>query len=725
MPDHTFTPSPSSLITHVTATLVTPACEAELKRWNGFHGNQSERSAHTLSSSRGEYVCQQCRQIDFQKVMNLSILTLQSEPNGILVADLGVRYNLAPQDDCRLCHILYHSRQKPKSSTRPYHLRVYSYVKSSQTISFNTFPKSQLERDIPCLGVVPANMTGTQFRLKASDTGHLFCVEDGQPAATIFTPRLVGESADFVQLKEWLNFCKSFHAQCKGSDESEDQVDGLKLIDCLSGSIVPAPQNAAYVALSYVWGQTDSDVSQASTRDKSFETLGSGFSKTVEDAILATKSLGYQFLWVDKFCIDQNNPEEKHHQISQMETIYKAAEVTIIASSGRDCHYGLPGVGRTPRRSQDALKLGKFQIISSMIHPHQQIPTSPWAARAWTLQEAVLSPRRLVFTDDQVYFECAAMNCSETLSPTLDLIHKPDKKATYACFHSGILSCNTGRRFANPEIDNRLSMFGYYMELVSQYSRRRLSFEEDRLKAFTGIVRHFTRSNKKVFQLWGVPYYGADVPDIYKSFLRGLLWAHKDVLEVNSHPRFIANGMTSGSPGAALIPSWAWVKGGRGVYFPRTGIVMVSMVSRIRLEFGANSWVDFDYYHRATWSRPPESASMYSYATQPQALLLDAQVLLPSEILFIGEHVPLDVCSSGRKTEWYLSYAPDPPKVLWDLFQQSRLQLVALSYNIVPNIVYFMVVETHRDFFLRVGLCLCQVSRDLLPTMETSSIRIM
>jgi hypothetical protein len=317
MPDYTFTPSPSSLITNVTATLFTP------DRYNGSHRNQSERSGDTLSNSRNEYICQSCRQIDFQKVINLSVLTLQSKPNGILVADLGVRYNFAPQDDCRLCHILYRSRQIPKSSTRPYHLRVYSYLRSSKIVSFGTFPESQLERDIPCLGVVPADFTGTQFRLYARDTGQLFCVEDGQPAATIFTPRLVGKNADFLQFKEWLNFCKSFHAQCQGS---EDQVDGLKLIDCISGSIVAAPQNATYVALSHVWGQTDSDVAQASTSDKPFETLSSGFSKTVEDAILVTKSLGYQFLWVDKFCIDQNNPEEKHHQISQMDTIYGVEE---------------------------------------------------------------------------------------------------------------------------------------------------------------------------------------------------------------------------------------------------------------------------------------------------------------------------------------------------------------------------------------------------------------
>jgi hypothetical protein len=36
----------------------------------------------------------------------------------------------------------------------------------------------------------------------------------------------------------------------------------------------------------------------------------------------------------------------------------------------------------------------------------QQISASKWVTRAWTYQEAILSPRCIYFTQHQVYFEC-------------------------------------------------------------------------------------------------------------------------------------------------------------------------------------------------------------------------------------------------------------------------------------------------------------------------------
>ncbi|KAH6647812.1 heterokaryon incompatibility [Truncatella angustata] len=56
----------------------------------------------------------------------------------------------------------------------------------------------------------------------------------------------------------------------------------------------------------------------------------------VRDAISATKSLGYRYLWVDKHCIDQSNETDIRRQISQMGNIYAQAEVTIIAAAGQD-----------------------------------------------------------------------------------------------------------------------------------------------------------------------------------------------------------------------------------------------------------------------------------------------------------------------------------------------------------------------------------------------------
>lgn len=103
---------------------------------------------------------------------------------------------------------------------------------------------------------------------------------------------------------------------------------------------------------------------------------------------------------------------EKHDQISKMDQVYRRSEITIIAAAGNNKNSGLPGVSKS-RTIQPNVQIRHIRIVSSMRYPHDAITTSRWWTRGWTYQEAVLSRRRLVFTEDQIYFECNAMNCFE------------------------------------------------------------------------------------------------------------------------------------------------------------------------------------------------------------------------------------------------------------------------------------------------------------------------
>jgi hypothetical protein len=58
---------------------------------------------------------------------------------------------------------------------------------------------------------------------------------------------------DFSIIKEWLQFCKTHHADTCDSTTG-DQVKGLKLIDCKTRAVLNAGTTSRYVALSYVWG---------------------------------------------------------------------------------------------------------------------------------------------------------------------------------------------------------------------------------------------------------------------------------------------------------------------------------------------------------------------------------------------------------------------------------------------------------------------------------------
>jgi hypothetical protein len=82
----------------------------------------------------------------------------------------------------------------------------------------------------------------------------------------------------------------------------------------------------------------------------------------------------------------------------------RGLELTIIAAAGSDPHYGLPGVSRT-RNVQTTFTVANHVFVA-MEDPGLEIRTSHWNTRGWTYQEALLSRRRLVFTDTQIYFQC-------------------------------------------------------------------------------------------------------------------------------------------------------------------------------------------------------------------------------------------------------------------------------------------------------------------------------
>ncbi|EHK45124.1 hypothetical protein TRIATDRAFT_243270, partial [Trichoderma atroviride IMI 206040] len=212
---------------------------------------------------------------------------------------------------------------------------------------------------------------------------------------------------------DWICHCRQHHRKTCSSRKDAPAIN-LRLIDCETLVVEPGRSESSYVALSYVWGSS-AVCEQYSLRPASGGTfaLPCVLPAVILDAIAVTKSLGFRYLWVDKFCIDQANSSAKHQQITQMDSVYEKAELTIIAAAGVDETYGLPGAGSKPRSTQPFARVGGLTVLSTMRDAQDSIRSSKWFTRGWTFQEALLTRRRLVFTEEQVYFECGAMSCSE------------------------------------------------------------------------------------------------------------------------------------------------------------------------------------------------------------------------------------------------------------------------------------------------------------------------
>ncbi|KAF2034301.1 hypothetical protein EK21DRAFT_56658, partial [Setomelanomma holmii] len=184
-------------------------------------------------------------------------------------------------------------------------------------------------------------------------------------------------------------------------------------------------------------------------------------------------------------CIDQKDKIRKHKFMQNLDLIYSKAQITIIAAAGTDSHYGLPGVGSRPRYLERHVRIGNTKIMQLM-RPGSDFPKSPWWDRAWTYQEAVLSKRKLVFTDHQVFYVCNQMYAAESPS---------------------ICTSNSTRTNSNPfagpfSFSEMMLPHGSrsYVSYLRDISRRKLSHPSDAINTCLGILKATNTTH-----IWSAP----------------------------------------------------------------------------------------------------------------------------------------------------------------------------------------------------------------------------
>ncbi|PMD61837.1 HET-domain-containing protein [Hyaloscypha bicolor E] len=329
---------------------------------------------------------------------------------------------------------------------------------------------------------------------------------------------------DFHFVSDSISYCSVNHGSaCK------QQLNGapnfFKVVDCKARQVVVARPGYQYLALSYVWGST------TGTSDRSLLDLDN-CPKVINDSIDVTLKLMFQYLWVDRYCIDQLDEADKHHQIRQMDLIYANAKATIIAAAGDGPGYGLPGVNGTLRKQQPHLRIHGHLLASTLPHPSWSVNNSKWASRGWTYQENILSKRRIIFTDDQVLFECNSMHYAESQILPLDVLHTEDKTMFKWYVAQGAFEWKTPG--SDPED---------IIHFLADFSKRELSYPADAINAMQGIFQMFSKTEYPVYHIEGVPILSATsgtfVPE--DSFIKGLSWCHS--IPGKRRPEF---------------PSWSW-----------------------------------------------------------------------------------------------------------------------------------------------------------------------
>ncbi|KAH7382242.1 heterokaryon incompatibility protein-domain-containing protein [Pyrenochaeta sp. MPI-SDFR-AT-0127] len=337
--------------------------------------------------------------------------------------------------------------------------------------------------------------------------------------------------ADLGRVETWIGRCEMYHSSRSGSTCSVRRPLGipLSIIDCKTRQVRLAREGEPYICLSYVWGQSYSHANLCGPD------LPELVPKTIEDAIFVALELGIPQLWVDQYCISQTNPEDKHNAIASMHLIYGCAVLTIVAVGSSDASSGLPGVRGTLRHAQRQLAIGPYSFILFQ-DLREELKTSRWNTRGWTFQEALLSPRRLVFSKSQLYFQCEEAHFFEAID---EGFQSDQRWRDLRVWPSG----GVGNHHFAP------------YDRLQEYFPRHLSFGSDALAAFEGILHRLASDvshNMRVAHFYGIPlidhFKNGDF--LRRSFAFGLTWRLEN--SGTSMP------MVQPNQGPNQFPSWTW-----------------------------------------------------------------------------------------------------------------------------------------------------------------------
>ncbi|PKS08774.1 hypothetical protein jhhlp_004827 [Lomentospora prolificans] len=647
------------------------------------------------------------------------------------VTSLGSR--LSEKRECKLCDFLrLHAADPDKRSYKLLAICssdscVFEALRRDSKGRWKSRKWDDMEYNV-FLAVVPEvegiPKTGLPLRWLETDLMKQGCIyrlteqaeeEDGKRIAL---PGDMGPTIDPLLAGYWRYICRTSHLACCAPKKPPGAtLRGFRVINCVKNPIrvEDIPWGEKYVALSYVWGDSTEKWPQ-----------------TLKDAVMLTKMMGERYLWVDRLCIDQSEPDEKMYLISKMDAIYAGAEFTIVNAAG-DARTGLPGVWKTPRKVQPRVELelpkgkqpawaaefpddpymecfnvseseymneveghsewldiyrhglkstmkivldemtdlesiseecrarkydipveqveyhessakelglsfdvymerahefasrigipfselmphlmmesarkashpfaqgeplppimpkrsttttnpskpakplppgkvpGKLILVSTMQDPRVSIRNSKWATRGWTYQEGVLSNRCLVFTEEQMYWECRGMAVSESLTLPIPAFHVPSKRNDYWHFAdymlSGILEGDMHRvpefqyGFQSGDAGDVSDQVERLDGHIRSFTSRELTNAEDAWNAFMGIASTYANPDGLAMIL-GIPVWAGTFsygnPGLKHSFAMSMsVWSHVGKRIEPRSEMYCADCVR-----LSKFPSWTWI----------------------------------------------------------------------------------------------------------------------------------------------------------------------
>ncbi|RGP70098.1 heterokaryon incompatibility [Fusarium sporotrichioides] len=313
---------------------------------------------------------------------------------------------------------------------------------------------------------------------------------------------------------------------------------------------------SAYCALSYCWG--DATTNTTTTRGNvSKHRKGIPMESLpvfIQEALVAARTLGYRYIWIDALCIIQDDPDDWDKEASRMKDVYSNAELTLSSLAASGCHEHLfhsRGVRMTRPipfdiwTPKDKRPRWKEEVVYQYaVYPSLSINNNgfygadndfmsiaPITTRGWAFQEQMLSTRILYFGSNHLFWECLCVATTDS-----------DPSKVMMPWISGGIAEHTRRKYAlqgltHPRLelfseDTRYQPYGIWQSLLTSYTERHLTKLSDRIPAFLAISKALESAIGDVF-----------TAGVWKGerLLESLSWNVKEAAD--KHPQG---------------PSWSW-----------------------------------------------------------------------------------------------------------------------------------------------------------------------
>jgi hypothetical protein len=261
-----------------------------------------------------------------------------------------------------------------------------------------------------------------------------------------------------------------------------------------------------------------------------------------------------RYVWIDSCCIIQRDATDWEHEAKTMQKVYANTYFNVSAAHSENSHGGcfidrlaykiIPCPYMAPNIGQVSLT-SRFDLTRPLVESHI-------ASRAWVIQERFLSPRKLHFTEEQMFWECSGIFACETFPRGMPAVYEHSTSRHHRMSAQALCNNDTAQ------------IYKTWGRICEDYSRAALTYTSDRLIAFAGVVAEFRNRLPEDIYLAGV----------WKGDLvTGLLWKAMALDGWPSQP----NGsrelhavpyITASVPSNYRAPSWSWLGKNCSIFWP-------------------------------------------------------------------------------------------------------------------------------------------------------------